>query len=101
VSESLPGLFSRYNIYTDVTVDGRPARRTLGERSHDVVVAAGPGFFSTLGMPLLLGREFGAQDHQHSVKVAIINETLAHRLFPERNPVGQYLRIGGGRFRLK
>jgi predicted permease len=96
VSESLPGLFSRYNIYTDVTVEGRPARSALGERSHDVVVAAGPGFFSTLGTPLLLGREFGAQDHQHSVKVAIINETLAHRLFPDRNPVGQYLRIGGG-----
>src|SRR5262249_41975710 len=50
--------------------------------------------FSTLGTPLLLGRDFGPQDHQHSVKVAIINETLAHRLFPERNPLGKYLREG-------
>jgi len=92
VSQSLPGLFSRYNIYTDVTVDGRPPRKGLRERDHDVVVAAGPGFFSTLGTPLLLGRDFGAQDHQHSVKVAIINETLAHRMFPESNPLGHYLR---------
>jgi len=45
---------------------------------------------------LLLGRDFGAQDHQNSVKVTIINETLARRLFSERNPLGQYLSIGEG-----
>src|SRR5262249_60906389 len=71
-SESLPGLFSRYNFYTEATVEGRPPRKGLGERDHDVVVAAGPGFFSTLGTTLLLGRDFGAQDHQNSVKVTII-----------------------------
>src|SRR5215813_2230359 len=94
VSESLPGLFSRYNFYTDVTVEGSPPRKGLRERDHDVVVGAGAGFFSTLGTPLALGRDFGAQDHQNSVKVAIINETLAHRLFPGRNPLGQYLSAG-------
>ncbi|HEY7181208.1 MAG TPA: ABC transporter permease [Blastocatellia bacterium] len=94
VSESLPGLFSHYNFYTEATVEGRAPRKGLGERDRDVVVAAGPRFFSTLGMPLLLGRDFGSQDHQNSVKVTIVNEALAHRLFPGRNPLGQYLSIG-------
>src|SRR5262249_14420835 len=95
-SESLPGLFSHYNFYTEATVEGRAPRKGLGERDRDVVVAAGPGFFSTLGTPLLLGRDFGSQDHQNSVNVTIVNEALAHRLFPGRNPLGQYLSIGDG-----
>src|SRR4030095_10646492 len=54
-----------------------------------------PGFFSTLGMPLLMGRDFGPQDQQSSVKVVIINETMRRRLFPNRNPMEKRLTLGG------
>src|SRR5262245_22325948 len=61
----------------------------------DVAFSINPGFFSTLGMPLLMGRDFGAQDQQNSVKVVIINEAMRRRLFPNRNPMGQRLTLGG------
>ena len=94
-SASLPGLFSHHNFYTVASVEGVPPRRPLGERDNDVAFSVTPGFFSTMGMPLLVGRDFGPQDHRNSVKVTVINETMARRLFPARNPLGEHLRIGG------
>jgi hypothetical protein len=94
-SASLPGLFSRMNFYTLASVEGAPPRRPSGERDRDVAFFIRPGFFSTLGVPLLVGRDFGPQDQQNSVKVAIVNETLQRRLFPNSNPVGQRLTLGG------
>ncbi len=94
-SASLPGLFSHNNYYTVASVEGTPPRRPSGERDHDVEFFVKPGFFSTMGMQLLMGRDFGQQDQQNSVKVAIINETMARRLFPNRNPLGQRLSLGG------
>ncbi|OLD53635.1 MAG: hypothetical protein AUI64_06005 [Acidobacteria bacterium 13_1_40CM_2_64_6] len=60
--------------------------------SHNVV---GPGYFATMGIPLLTGRTFGAQDAETSIKVAVVNETLAKRFFPGQSAVGQRFRIGG------
>ena len=50
-----------------------------------------PGYFSTLGIPLLRGRNFDTRDHAGTPLVAIINETMAQRLWPGRDPVGQFL----------
>ncbi|MGH9838198.1 MAG: ADOP family duplicated permease [Blastocatellia bacterium] len=93
-SASLPGLFSHTNFYTLVSVEGRPPRKLSEERGKDVAISVTPGFFATMGMPLLAGRDFGTQDHQHSGSVAILNEMLVRRLFPEQNPIGQRLRLG-------
>ena len=95
-SASLPGLFGRMNFYTIASVEGAPPRRPSGDRDKDVSFFIEPGFFSTLGMPLLLGRDFGPQDQLNSAKVVIINETMRRRLFPDRNPTGQRLTLGGG-----
>jgi predicted permease len=97
-SSSLPGLFSHNNYYTVVSVEGTPPRRPSGERDHDVAFFVRPGFFSTMGMPLLMGRDFGEQDQQNSANVAIINETMARRLFPNRNPMAQRVSLGGNVF---
>jgi predicted permease len=48
-----------------------------------------PGYFSTVGMPLLLGRDFTAADHWGSHKVAIVNETFANHYFHGENPLGR------------
>ena len=53
-----------------------------------------PGFFSTLGIPLLAGRDFSLGDQKGTPKVAIVDETLRRRLFGEANPVGQRIVIG-------
>jgi len=52
-----------------------------------------PNFFETMGMPLLLGRNLTQQDAElwraHGTYVAVVNETLARRHFPNTNPIGQ------------
>jgi predicted permease len=59
---------------------------------HNVV---GANYFATMGIPLLAGRAFGPQDTASSTKVAIINETMARRLFPPGSPMGHRFGIGG------
>jgi putative ABC transport system permease protein len=51
--------------------------------------AIGPGFFRTLGIPILLGREFSDDDRAGALRVGIVNERLARRLWPDRNPIGR------------
>ena len=50
-----------------------------------------PNYFAVMGTPLIRGRAFREADHADSPRVAIINEYLAHHLFPGRDPVGQFL----------
>jgi predicted permease len=52
-----------------------------------------PGYFQTLRMPLLAGRGFNDRDTKTAPSVAIVNQTLAHRFFPNLNPVGKTFRI--------
>jgi putative ABC transport system permease protein len=52
-----------------------------------------PGFFPTLRMPLLAGRNFNATDAKTAPAVAIVNQTLARRFFPGLNPIGKTFRI--------
>ena len=59
------------------------------ENSRDVLFNnVGSGFFQAMGLTLKEGRGFTPQDTQHSVPVAVINETMARRFFPDR-PVGE------------
>ena len=51
-----------------------------------------PGFFATLGTPVLAGRDFTTNDGRTSPKVAIVNEIFAHTFFPGANPIGKTFR---------
>jgi putative ABC transport system permease protein len=53
-----------------------------------------PAYFQTMGMQLVKGRDFNARDELRATQVAIINETLARRYFPNRNPLGKRIRPG-------
>jgi predicted permease len=55
------------------------------------VRSADPGFFSTMGDPVLLGRAFTAADVAHGPRVAIVNQTLARKLFGSANPIGRHM----------
>jgi predicted permease len=50
-----------------------------------------PGYFSTLGVPLLAGREFTAADGSQAPKVAIVNEAFVQRYCKGRNPIGLHI----------
>jgi putative ABC transport system permease protein len=68
-----------------------PAGQPLPEKDNAVFVAAGPGFFSTMRIPVLSGREFTQQDSVGSAAAAVVNERYAQRHFPNHNPVGERL----------
>ena len=69
----------------------------LPEDLQDVnYVAVSPGYLSTLGVPLLSGREFTDADGPTGPKVAVASESMVKRFFPGRNPIGMHFAFGGG-----
>ena len=79
--------------WTDsVSVIGRtPTPEDDMMATHNVV---GPGYFETMGIPLMVGRGFGPQDTGASPKVAVINETFARWYFPGGSPIGRHFGLG-------
>jgi putative ABC transport system permease protein len=73
---------------TDFVVEGKPAPAAGDEPSADIRVVAGD-YFPTMRIPLLRGRWFDAHDTEHSVKVMVINQTMAERHWPGENPIGK------------
>jgi predicted permease len=65
-----------------VTIEG-------GQKGSAKFNAVGPGYFGTIGVDLLAGREFTAADDGRSAKVAVVNETFARRFGLGANPVGK------------
>jgi putative ABC transport system permease protein len=58
-----------------------------------------PGFFQTMRIPVLQGRDFSEADREGNPAVIIVDEVLAARLWPRQNPLGKYVRMsrqGGG-----
>ena len=55
-------------------------------------------YFGTMGIPMVLGRSFERTDNASRGKVAIVNETLAKRIWKGENPIGRRLRPPGGSF---
>jgi putative ABC transport system permease protein len=58
----------------------------------------GPNYFNTMGIPIVAGRDFNAQDRTGSPAVVIVNEVLARR-YLGGNALGKRLRFGAGQFR--
>jgi predicted permease len=52
-----------------------------------------PGFFRTVGTPILSGRDFDDRDTLSSPRVAIVNESFAHAYFPNQDPLGQTFQV--------
>ena len=78
----------------NINVEGEPA--DLAGTRNVMRNAVGAGHFSNLGIPLLQGREFTAQDVAGSPKVAIVNESMAKTFFPNSSPLGRHMKFGGG-----
>lgn len=55
------------------------------------ILTIGSGFFATLQIPMLLGREIDERDGPGSPMVAVVNEAFAKSRFPDRNPLGQHV----------
>ena len=75
-----------------VCISARPDTRGKAVAS-DVMI---PGYFDTLGIPILRGRQFLATDQPGSPPVVIVNRTLALRDWPNQDPIGKTLWLGCG-----
>jgi putative ABC transport system permease protein len=76
-----------------VEIEGKPV--TAHAQPHDVGDAeVSPSYFGLFEIPLRRGRLFTAADDSHSDFVAVVNEAFAREYFPDRDPIGQKIRLG-------
>lgn len=70
-----------------------PGSGGAGEGLRVELANVGPGWFDALAVPIVAGRGITAEDTEHGPRVAVINETLAARLWPDGSALGGTLRI--------
>ena len=88
---SLPLGGDTFNVGRSFIREGRPA--TPEESANASYLVATPGYFRALGIPLVSGRVFAAQDSEKTPMVVVINETMARRFWPGESPVGKRITI--------
>ncbi len=94
VSNGLVAVLGGSNWGTNIRVEGFESGPDVDANSQYNEV--GPGYFSTLGMPLMAGREFTAADALDAPAVAIVNQAFTRKFnLDERNAVGKLMGIGG------
>jgi predicted permease len=80
-------LTNPFHIEGKPDAPGQPAP-AVGE------IPVGTDYFATLGIPLFRGRLFSDQDRSPATHVLVINENMARRYFPDRDPVGTRVQTG-------
>ena len=100
--EALPGIVAvggttrvplgSTSVTTSVQVEGRPL--PAAELPQVQFRRAMHNYFSTMGIPIRRGRGFDPNDGPTAPPVAIINETMVRKLFPNQDPIGQHVRTG-------
>jgi predicted permease len=100
--EALPGVVSvggttrvplgSTSVTTTVQVDGRPV--PVAELPEVQFRRAMHNYFKTMGIPIRRGRDFSTNDGPTAPSVAVINDTMARRVFPNQDPIGQRIRTG-------
>jgi putative ABC transport system permease protein len=88
-STTMPALKGT-NWTSDATIEGRPPENYPLEIRHKVIT---PDYFRAMGITLLRGRFFNESDNDKSQPVIIVNATLAHRHFPNEDPIGKRLKL--------
>ena len=77
-----------------LSIEGRAAPASLDQVPLVRFVLVSQDYFQTFGVTLRQGRAFTAQDKSNSQPVAIINERLARRFFPNEDPIGKTIWMG-------
>jgi len=94
VSAALVPVLSGNNWGTDVSVEGFESGPDIDSNSR--LNEVGPGYFSTLSMPLVAGREFTDSDVLGAPLVAVVNEAFTRKFnLDGRNAVGKFMSTGG------
>ena len=99
--QGLPGV-ENAGVIGDLFISNDAERLVTAEGSTGVTSQrlrlrmdeASDGFFDTVGTPLLRGRLFTPQDGPDAPRVAIVNEAMARRVWPDSDPVGRRFKFG-------
>jgi putative ABC transport system permease protein len=100
--KALPGVESVGAVSTPPLSDNKQSVRftiepTTGEEIDAIPAGfnvVSPGYFQTLMVPLIAGRTLTEADSADTVRVVVINETLARRFFPNQDPIGKRVQFG-------
>jgi predicted permease len=91
-SAAAVSLMSGNDSSSTVRVDGYQSKE--GEDMNPAFNYVAPGFFETLGLPLVAGRDLTDADRLGAQQVAVVNEVFAKYFFKNENPVGRRMGIG-------
>ena len=72
---------------SDFNIEHEIKGKEYEDHSSDLI-SVGPDFFHTMGIPIIAGRAFTPDDAEKNIAVAVINQSLAKRFFPGKNPIG-------------
>jgi len=81
---------------TGLTIEGQEARKK-SEAISVVVNTVDLNYFSTMGIPLVEGRDFSENDRDVSTPAAIINDTMAAKYWPNQDPLGKRFQLPQGK----
>ncbi|MGA3028178.1 MAG: ADOP family duplicated permease [Bryobacteraceae bacterium] len=79
-----------FDFELEFSPDGH-ARPLNGEGPRAAIRIVSPGFFATLGLPIIEGRDFNDADRSDSEPVAIVSQTVAHRIFPTGDALNHHV----------
>jgi putative ABC transport system permease protein len=100
--EATPGVQSASTIFPlplsgerfviSFEIEGRP----MAPKDHPSAefFTTGVGYFRTMGIPIIKGRDFDDRDKHGSTPVVIVSETFARQIFPNEDPIGKRIRPG-------
>jgi putative ABC transport system permease protein len=91
LSQSLPIEGAYWSSFFTAADKPTPSRADLPSSDY---LRVSENYFETMGIRLLRGRWFGAADTPESAPVAVINETLARRIWPNEDPIGKRVKQG-------
>src|ERR1039458_10204485 len=86
---STNGLFSGSESGDRISVEGYKSQKPAD--LHARFDEAGPNYFATVGIPILLGRDIGPQDVDSGESVCVVNEAFAKFYFGAQNPIGKHV----------
>ncbi len=89
VTYSQNGLFSGSESGDMISVEGYTSKKDDDRASR--FDGVGPGYFTDIGIPMLLGRDIGPQDVAGSESVCVVNEAFAKFYFGASNPIGRHV----------
>jgi predicted permease len=80
------------SLFKTIIKEGENPESTTARVIATAIVTT-PGYFQTLGLPLLQGRDFADTDRESTLRVAVVNQVLADRLWPHDDPIGKRFRF--------